>query len=253
MFKYEVLNRLNKKNESVVKELIEQKKALINRNKEYEIRSNQIQKLNKLVKFKTKKIESERQLKKIYLNKLKSKKAKYRGYLVQLEKKKKGINQEIQRLIKKEMERKNKNKRTNYSKKMSSGLINKYANSISINIKGNIISHFGKMKNKEYDISINNDGIEFEALNNIVTTPKTGVIIFADWLKGKGNIVILSVDEHFAMVFANLSEIFVKKGQRVEKNDKIGKIITQENGKEILYFSTWINGNPVDPEIILMR
>ena len=120
----------------------------------------------------------------------------------------------------------------------SQALLNNYKNSITLNIDGNIISHFGSIKNHEYQISINNDGIKYETIDDFIRSPENGNVILADWLKGKGNIVILTIDEHFAMVFANLSEIFVKKGEKVEKNDIIGKIMLDDNGRKILYFST---------------
>ncbi len=256
VLKYEVLRRLNEKNRKYVRQLLKTKEELIQKNDEYSIRSNQIQKVRKLVELKSSNIENEKDLKNTYLGKLKKEKNRYRDYLVGLEEKKNKINRQIKDMIRKEME-KRRNTETKTVAKKDLGKIGvtiaNYKTKLNLNISGKIVSRFGKSVNEEFGISINNDGIELEKVENELFSPISGKIIFSDWLKGKGNVIIISVDERFAAVFANLSEVYVSKGQKIKKSDLLGKVMADHGGKNILYFSTWIDGNPFDPELLIMR
>ena len=256
VLKYEVLRRLNEKNRKYVRQLLKTKKELIQKNDEYSIRSNQIQKIRKLVELKSSNIKNEKGLKNTYLGKLKKEKNRYRDYLVGLEGKKDKINRQIKGLIRKEMA-KRKNTEAKAVAKRDLGKISvtiaNYKTKLNLNISGKIVSRFGKSVNEEFGISINNDGIELEKTENELFSPIAGKVIFSDWLKGKGNVIIISVDDRFAAVFANLSEVYVSKDQVIEKSDLLGKIMADHGGKNILYFSTWIDGNPFDPELLIMR
>ncbi len=250
LFRYGIFNKLNKKNEEFIRGILTEKENLGKRQSEYLIRMNQAEKVSTLLELNRKKIESEKKLKKTYLEGLKKKKSGYRAYLEKLEKEKKTTSDKIKDLIRQEMARKEQKKT---DKSELPALLKRYMGTITFPLPGQIVTKFGKTRNEEYQITINHDGIEFAAASEDLPSPVGGAVIFAEWIKGKGNVVIINIDENLSVVFANFEEIYVEKGKNIKKNDVIGRISENENGRKVLYMSTWLNGEPVDPELIIKR
>ncbi|MCD6579573.1 peptidoglycan DD-metalloendopeptidase family protein, partial [bacterium] len=246
ILKYEILQKLNEKNYDYIQNVISKKAdysdKILNYRKEY----NKLKKMQALLELELQNIRSEKQLKEIYLSKIKKKKSSYKSYLLGLEKKKKRIQRDIQKLL---------NQVSAHRKKtvLTKGVISIYRHIIQRPVPGSITSKFGKFWNKEYEITINNDGIEIDSGSESIFAPCLGTVIFADWLKGKGNVIIISYDQHLSLIYGNLDDIFVKKGDKLEKKQLIGKIGKDMNNKRILYFGTWLDSKPVNPEYIIKR
>jgi septal ring factor EnvC (AmiA/AmiB activator) len=74
-----------------------------------------------------------------------------------------------------------------------------------------------------------------------------GTVAFADPFAGFGNLLILDHGSRTFSVYANLLEIFVKKGVRVERGQAVGAVGQSPTGPPGLYFELRIDGKPVDP------
>lgn len=246
ILKFKMLKNLNKKNYEFIQDVNHKKinysDKILNYRREY----NKLKKMQVLLELESQNIKSEKQLKEIYLKKIKKKKSSYKSYLISLEKKKKRIQNSIQKLLAKAAAKRKK-------PIVGKGILSAYRHIILNPAVGPITSKYGKFWNKEYEITIDNDGIEIDTRKENLFSPCSGTVVFADWLKGKGNVIIISYDSHLSLIYGNLDDIFVKKGEKLEKKQLIGKIDKDMNNKRILYFGTWLDSKPVNPEYIIKR
>ncbi len=82
----------------------------------------------------------------------------------------------------------------------------------------------------------------------IVRSVQDGKVVFADYFKGYGRLVIISHGGGYHTLYANLNEIFLKVGDIIEKNAEIGKVAESVLvGAPSLYFEVRYKGKPLDP------
>ncbi len=75
-----------------------------------------------------------------------------------------------------------------------------------------------------------------------------GVVTFAGWQRGYGNVIEISHRDNKSTLFAHLSRIDVKKGQRVEQGEFIGAVgSTGMSTGPHLHFEFRDNGVHQDP------
>ncbi|HQZ38106.1 MAG TPA: M23 family metallopeptidase [Vicinamibacterales bacterium] len=81
-----------------------------------------------------------------------------------------------------------------------------------------------------------------------VHAANTGVVVFADYLGIYGNCVILDHGLGVQSLYAHLSSIDVKPGDRVEKGAELGRTgVTGLAGGDHLHFTMLVDGTPVNP------
>jgi len=116
-------------------------------------------------------------------------------------------------------------------------------------VRGRIVADFGKYTEPRSGVVNFRNGIE------IASSPGTpiravfpGKAIYADWLKGYGNVVILAHGNAYHTVYAHAEELFLKKGDQVDSGDVIGTV--GDSGAlsgPALYFEIRHQGDPVNP------
>ncbi|GJL63464.1 MAG: peptidase M23 [Nitrospirales bacterium] len=115
--------------------------------------------------------------------------------------------------------------------------------------QGKVVSFFGRQKHPTFDTYVNKKGIEIKThQSSPIHTVSQGNVVYADWLKGYGLVVIVDHTNGFFSLYAHASTLLVKEGQTVAKGDVIGK--TGETGltdKNTLYFELRKGTTPVDP------
>lgn len=75
-----------------------------------------------------------------------------------------------------------------------------------------------------------------------------GKVVFADWLRGFGNLIILDHGEGFLSVYGNNEALLQSAGQRVRGGEVIAQVgNTGGNPQAGLYFEMRFNGKPIDP------
>jgi murein DD-endopeptidase MepM/ murein hydrolase activator NlpD len=76
----------------------------------------------------------------------------------------------------------------------------------------------------------------------------SGVVVFADWLGIYGWTVVLDHGHGLMSLYAHLSELFVKKGQQIERGALLGRTGSSGlAGGDHLHFSFLLRGLPVQP------
>ncbi|MCB2030204.1 MAG: M23 family metallopeptidase, partial [Rhodoferax sp.] len=81
-----------------------------------------------------------------------------------------------------------------------------------------------------------------------IRTVGDGVVEFAGWQNGYGNVVHVAHRNQNTTVYAHMSRIFVKRGERVEQGQKIGAVgSTGWATGPHLHFEFRVKGVHVDP------
>jgi len=116
-------------------------------------------------------------------------------------------------------------------------------------VSGKIVSNFGKTKELRFNTYIFNNGIEIGSSQNVdIKTIYSGDIIFADWFKGYGKLIIADHGNSYYSLYGHLDEIGVGVGERVNAGDVIGKVgDTDSINGYTLYFEIRQKGKPEDP------
>ncbi|MCX5716950.1 MAG: peptidoglycan DD-metalloendopeptidase family protein [Nitrospirae bacterium] len=116
-------------------------------------------------------------------------------------------------------------------------------------VNGKVVIPYGAQKDPQFNTPVFRNGIHIKADDN--TSAKvvhSGKVVFADWFKGYGQLVIISHGEGYHTLYANLAEIFYKVGDIIKRQQAIGKV--GESGTlnaPGLYFEVRYKGKPLDP------
>lgn len=76
-----------------------------------------------------------------------------------------------------------------------------------------------------------------------------GEVVFSDWLRGFGNLVILDHGDAMMTLYAHLQRFEVNLGQRLKRGDTLGHVgNTGGQPRPGLYFEVRKQGNPINPQ-----
>lgn len=116
-------------------------------------------------------------------------------------------------------------------------------------VPGKIISRFGIKQSGDYKSFTFQSGIDIRGeQGEPVRSVFMGDVIFAEWLKGYGNVVIIDHGDHYYTLYAHLQEMFRKKGDAVDTGDVIATLGDTGSLKGVrLHFELRHHGKPVDP------
>lgn len=92
-------------------------------------------------------------------------------------------------------------------------------------------------------------GVDYAAPNGTpVRTIADGVVAFAGWQRGYGNVIQIQHKDRQSTLYAHLSRIDVSRGQRVEQGDRVGAVgSTGASTGPHLHFEFRTNDVPQDP------
>ena len=120
---------------------------------------------------------------------------------------------------------------------------------LNMPVKGKIIVHFGPHKNKKLNLVNFQSGIEIKAdRGEPIRAVFDGEILYADWFKGYGNMIIIDHGENYYTVYAHAEELFASKGDTIDMGDVVATV--GDSGSMIgpsLHFEVRHHGKPMDP------
>jgi septal ring factor EnvC (AmiA/AmiB activator) len=124
-----------------------------------------------------------------------------------------------------------------------------YKGLLKMPVKGKIVSLFGKFKNTSYQVLNFRSGIEIQTdRGEPIAAVYAGKILYADWFKGYGNMIIIDHGENYYTVYAHIEETFKSTGDTVEAGEVIATV--GDSGSisgPKLYFEVRHHGKPLDP------
>lgn len=117
---------------------------------------------------------------------------------------------------------------------------------------GEVLIGFGTQKDSSLGTYYESNGIEIAtAIGSRIHAVADGKVVFADWFKGYGNLLILSHAGGYHTLYAQAARLDKKLGDEVTAGTLLG--YSGLAGRDAIYFEIRHNGSPVDPLIWLQR
>ncbi|TAN39756.1 MAG: hypothetical protein EPN25_10210 [Nitrospirae bacterium] len=115
--------------------------------------------------------------------------------------------------------------------------------------EGRVAIPYGSQRDPQFDTPVFRNGIHIRSEAAAETrTVYGGKVIFAEWFKGFGQLIIINHGSGYHTLYGNLSEIFSKVGDIIKDNQIIGKVGTSGIlNAPGLYFEIRYKGKPLDP------
>ena len=116
-------------------------------------------------------------------------------------------------------------------------------------LAGKLVLTYGRVKHPTFNIDTFNKGIGISAPPGTeFRVIEAGQVLYANWFKGYGNLLIVDHGDSYYSVYAYASELLVQVGERVKRYQVVGK--TGEGGSlngPALYFEIRHHGKPENP------
>ena len=116
-------------------------------------------------------------------------------------------------------------------------------------VNGQVITWFGQGNETDYNFNTFFSGIDIKTeRGEPIQAICGGIIIFSDWLKGYGNLIIIDHGHYYYTVYAHAEELFKSKGDTVQAGEVIATVGESGSVAEPkLYFEIRYHGEPVNP------
>ncbi len=127
--------------------------------------------------------------------------------------------------------------------------MDKFKRLLDLPVRGKIIERFGTYRIGRYKTKIKNNGITLKVRKGKkVKAFYDGAVVFADWYKSYGKLVIIDHGFGYYTFYAHLDKIFVKINQTVSKGEVIGLTgNTASLSGSVFHFEIWHNKKPLNP------
>lgn len=116
-------------------------------------------------------------------------------------------------------------------------------------VQGKIVNFFGPQKNSRFNVTVFRSGIDIQVdPGAIIRTVFAGRVMYADWFKGYGNLIIVDHGDSYYTVYAHLEELLKKTGDYVNTGEEIATVgDTALMAEPVLHFEVRHHGTPLDP------
>ncbi|MBI3605509.1 MAG: peptidoglycan DD-metalloendopeptidase family protein [Nitrospirae bacterium] len=120
---------------------------------------------------------------------------------------------------------------------------------------GKVVGAYGRQKHPKFDFYVFKKGWEIKpAENDAIRSIYDGVVVYGDWFKGYGLLIIIDHGAGYYSLYAHASKLMVGAGEKVGQNQVIGEIgETGYSEERNLYFEIRHGGNAVDPSLWLAK
>ncbi|HEV8435593.1 MAG TPA: peptidoglycan DD-metalloendopeptidase family protein [Thermoanaerobaculia bacterium] len=115
---------------------------------------------------------------------------------------------------------------------------------------GKVVERFGRQRNPKFDTFTTNNGIKIETPAGApVRAVFGGTVLFSQWFKGYGNLIILDHGHRVFSLYGNLKSASVAAGDRIAAGQTIaGTAESEETPPAYLYFEMRQDNRPEDPQ-----
>ena len=125
----------------------------------------------------------------------------------------------------------------------------KFRGKLALPVEGRILSNFGRNENPKFNTFTVQKGIEIEApLGTVIKAVYAGRVLYADWFKGYGKILIIDHGEGYYTLSGHASALLKNVGEVVQEGEIIALVGDTGSLKgACLYFEIRQRGKPLDP------
>jgi len=115
--------------------------------------------------------------------------------------------------------------------------------------RGKVIESFGRQRNPKFATFTVSNGLKIEAVAGTpVRAVFQGTVLFSQWFKGYGNLIILDHGNRVFSLYGNLKAPAVAAGDRIVTGQPIAGVgESEDTGSGHLYFEMRTNNQPEDP------
>jgi septal ring factor EnvC (AmiA/AmiB activator) len=179
--------------------------------------------------------------KKLYLTKLTQEKESYERALQELERSASRIDSLLRELEQR--------RRAAAAKPPSGSLPRGVKGGLPWPAEGSVSTYFGRQKHPTFNTYVQRKGIEIRTSEgSAIHAVMPGTVVYADWLKGYGLVIILDHTNGFFSLYAHASKILTSVGAQVRSGQAIGETgDTGMTGENTLYFELREGTEAVDP------
>jgi septal ring factor EnvC (AmiA/AmiB activator) len=122
-------------------------------------------------------------------------------------------------------------------------------------VEGKVAIPFGSQKDPQFNTPVFRSGAFIESpSDSMAKAIHEGKVVFAEWFKGYGQLIIINHGEGYHSLYGSLSEIFTKVGDIIKDKQIIGRVgnsgLVNLPG---LYFELRYKGKPLNPIQWLQR
>ena len=120
---------------------------------------------------------------------------------------------------------------------------------LALPVEGRILSLFGRNENPQFNTFTVQKGIEIEApLGTEIRAVHAGRVLYSDWFKGYGKILIIDHGEGYYTLSGHASALLKNVGQEVRAGEVVALVGDTGSLKgPCLYFEIRQKGKPLDP------
>jgi murein hydrolase activator len=150
-----------------------------------------------------------------------------------------------------ESEKADKEKEETFSTRSFAGLKGK----LPWPVDGKVVIPYGSQKDPQFNTPIFRSGSYIKSnADAVAKAVHSGKVVFAEWFKGYGQLVIVNHGDGYHTLYGSLSEIFTKVGDIIKGKQAVGRVgssgLLNAPG---LYFELRYKGKPLDPAQWLQR
>ncbi|HZV47879.1 MAG TPA: peptidoglycan DD-metalloendopeptidase family protein [Thermodesulfovibrionales bacterium] len=122
-------------------------------------------------------------------------------------------------------------------------------------VEGKVVIPYGSQKDPQFNTPVFRSGAFIESRSDSpAKAVHEGKVVFAEWFKGYGQLVIINHGEGYHSLYGSLSEIFTKVGDIIKDKQIVGRVgnsgLVNLPG---LYFELRYKGKPINPTQWLQR
>jgi len=120
---------------------------------------------------------------------------------------------------------------------------------MSLPVRGEIVENFGKHKHPDFNSYTFSKGLSISAgAGSDIKSIYDGSVIFADYFKGYGNMIIIDHGGGYFSLYAHAARILKKVGAEIARNETVATVGDTDSSRgPMLYFEIRHQGKPVDP------
>ncbi|HUP63288.1 MAG TPA: peptidoglycan DD-metalloendopeptidase family protein [Thermoanaerobaculia bacterium] len=117
-------------------------------------------------------------------------------------------------------------------------------------VEGTVVEQFGRQRNPKFSTFTSNNGLKIEAVPGTpVHAVFQGTVLFSQWFKGYGNLIILDHGNRVFSLYGNVKAPSVAVGDRVSTGQTIAGVgESEETRAGHLYFEMRRDNRPEDPQ-----